>query len=110
MNATITKLSINEMADFELLHVIDDHSGQPTSHIAEILEVPKISVGQRLGWMRKKGLIERDSEGGWRLARRGRALFNGRASTVMSIRDLSRTVAKDQTLNWVARREWLRNL
>lgn len=107
---TLTRLSINEMADFELLHVIDDNSGENTAHIAEVLECPKASVGQRLAWMKKMDLIELDTEGGWRLSRKGRAMFNGRGKTLMSIRDLSNTIAKEPTLRWCGRREFQRNL
>lgn len=106
-------LSIADYADFELLHVLDDHSGATTIALAELLEADTRSVGTRLAWMKRKGLIERidkDGELGWILSRRGRSLFNGRAEGLMQIRKLSKSVAKDNVMGWVAKREWTRNL
>lgn len=103
-------LSIGDYADLELLHVIDDHAGESTVSLAEFLEVDTRSAGQRLSWLKRKGLVSRDLSNGWVLARQGRAILNGRGEDILALRKLTRSAARNDALRWVARREVGRNL
>lgn len=103
------KLSIADYADYELLHVVQDHEGDTTAALAEFLEAEPRSVGSRLSWMRRKALVDRDAKGGWVLARNGKNLLRTRGAHIMAVRKLSRQASADRVAGWVAHREWLRN-
>lgn len=103
------RLSIYDYADLELLHVIDDHEFT-TAEMAEFLERERSSVAQRMTWMKRQLLVDRRSDGVWIVARRGKAILNGRSDSLISIRELSLRAARDPVMGWVAKREWRRNL
>lgn len=103
------RLNISAYADFELLHVVDDNEFT-TVQLAEFLEAELRSVGTRMAWMRRQTLVRQRSDGVWILSRRGQAILNGRSNSLEQIRQLSIQTAHDPTMNWIARREWARNV
>lgn len=106
----MTGLSIGDYADYELLHVVEDHAGKKTRELAALLDVTSMQCASRLGWMRRMGFLERDRNDGWVLGREGVKVLNGGGDELLALRSLTLTAGRKHGTRWLARREALRNL
>lgn len=100
-------LNVWVYSDVSLLHAIDDQEGKAdTFEIAILLEVLPQAVATRLSWMKRKGLLLRDTKGNWRLSAKGRAVLSD--VRIMQLRELAQSYSGDSSAAWVADREWKR--
>lgn len=103
-------MTLLDYSDYDLLHVVDDHSGQGSASLGELLERDARSVAQRLSWMRRKGYVGRLANGGWIVARKGRRLLETRGGAIADARELAQHVTHDTLAGWVINREYRRGL
>lgn len=98
----MASLKLADFLDEEFLALLDDlgdHEGWVSSHtIAEAIPIEVRNVGSRLSWMRRYGVVERDTRPGsptrneWRLTQVGVQLVNARftksqQTTISSVKD-----------------------
>src|SRR5687767_7783145 len=107
-------LRLLDFSDRELLHVIyenaqDDGWADPAD-IVDALGIdhkhPRQCVGSRFGWLRKKGVLERDDAGFVRLTEIGEASRAGKL-TASQERQLDRLGAGDLLMltRWLTKRQ-----